>query len=342
MIATESNLTQITRMRWIRLRQVKTIVTHEKGTPRFPRIRRTNKKIAEDQANLRPKKRLSCSKGMGSTDRNPGFVQSDFENICTYLEDKEHYHDLFGDSKKTTWGEKKHTRAQAFKRFAQYLNDNHVLGTLNLNGQNLQQRWRTYKHKFVDTTRFLNSTGAGTTDGSYSTIQEEIEDRCPCYKRMMGIFGDKQNVVGHNVFDSLRKSKEGNGDSDESHRDPVGLDTSMESNSNTSDSESWAHRPLVEDLHNKVEDMPRKSASKEIDESAPLQEDDGNREDISDRASTPRFEEIDNPKSGGISKTQDGCSPKKLARRKMLAHNAIYRKNLCPTNLNRLCLFWNA
>ncbi|MBW0490647.1 hypothetical protein O181_030362 [Austropuccinia psidii MF-1] len=280
------------------------------------RIQHMNKQIAEDQANLCPKKRLSCSKGMVSTNRNPGFVQSDFKNICTYLEDKEHYHDLFEDSKKTTWGKKKHTRAQAFKRFAQYLNDNHVLGTLNLNGQNLQQQWRTYKCIFVDTTWFLNSTGAGTTDGSYSTIKEEIEDRCPCYKWMMGIFWDKQNVVCHNFFNSLSKSKEDNGDSDESHQDPIGLDTSMESNSNTSDSESWSHRQSVEDLHNKVGDMPMKSPSKEIDESAPLREDDGNGEDISDRESTPRFEEIDNQKSGGISLTQDGPPQKKVWKKK--------------------------
>ncbi|MBW0567294.1 hypothetical protein O181_107009 [Austropuccinia psidii MF-1] len=170
--------------------------------------------------------------------------------------------DIFGDSKKTTWGKKKHTRAQAFQHFSQYLNDNHVLDTLNLNGQNLQQWWRTYKCKFVDTTRFLNRTGAGTTDGSHSMIQEEIEDRCPCYKRMMGIIGDKQNVVGHNVFDSSSKTKEEKGESDESNWDPVGFDTSMDSNSNTSDSDSFSHRPSVKDFHNKVEDMPMKSLSK--------------------------------------------------------------------------------
>ncbi|MBW0522724.1 hypothetical protein O181_062439 [Austropuccinia psidii MF-1] len=275
------------------------------------RIRRTNKQIAEDQANRHPKKCLSCTKGMGSTDRNPGFVQSDFENICTYLEDKEHYH----GAKKTTWG-KKHTRAQAFKRFAQYLNDNHVLGTLNLNGRNLQQRWRTFKCKFVDTTWFLNRTGAGTTDGSNSTIQEEIDERCPCYNRIMGIFGDKQNVVGHNVFDSSSKTKEDKGDSDYSHRDPVGLDTSMESNSNISDSDSLSHRPLVEDLHNKISEQPMKSPSKEIDASVPFPEDDGNREGILDRASTPRFEEIDNQISSGISLSQDGRSQRKIRKRK--------------------------
>ncbi|MBW0537301.1 hypothetical protein O181_077016, partial [Austropuccinia psidii MF-1] len=193
---------------------------HKTGNNHLKRIQCTNNQIAEDQVNWHPKKGLSCSKGMGSTDRNLGFVQSDFNNICTYLEDKEHYHDLFGDIKNTTWGKKKHTRAQAFKRFSQYLNDNHVLGTLNLNVQNLQQWWRTYKRKFVDTTQFLNSTWAEATDGSHSTIQEEIEDHCPCYKRMMGIFGDKQNVVGHNVFDSSSKTEEDKRESDESHWDP--------------------------------------------------------------------------------------------------------------------------
>ncbi|MBW0490137.1 hypothetical protein O181_029852 [Austropuccinia psidii MF-1] len=147
-------------------------------------------------------------------------------------------------------------------------------------------------------------------------IQEEIEYCCPCYKRMMGIFGDKQNVVGHNVFDSSSKTERDKGESDESHWDPVGFDTSMDSNSNTSDSNSLSHRPSVEDLRNKVEDMLMKSPLKEINESAPLQEDDGNREDILDRASTPRFEEIDNQKSGGISLTQDGHSQRKIQKKK--------------------------
>ncbi|MBW0534214.1 hypothetical protein O181_073929 [Austropuccinia psidii MF-1] len=59
-----------------------------------------------------------------------------------------------------------------------------------------------------------------------------------------------------------------------------------------------------------------KSPSKEIDESAPLREDDGDREDILDRESTPRFEEIDNKKSGGIYLTQDGPSQKKIWKKK--------------------------
>ncbi|MBW0534215.1 hypothetical protein O181_073930 [Austropuccinia psidii MF-1] len=169
------------------------------GHTHSKRIQRTNKQIAKDQANLCPKKHLSCSKGW----RPPIGIR-----VLFSLTSRTYAHiwrmrniimaHLFGDSKKTAWGKKKHTREQAFKCFSQYLNDNHVLGMLNLNGRNIQKWWRTYKRKFVDTTLFLNSTGAGTTDGSYSTIQEEIEDHCPCYKRMMGIFGDKQNLVGQN------------------------------------------------------------------------------------------------------------------------------------------------
>ncbi|MBW0487797.1 hypothetical protein O181_027512 [Austropuccinia psidii MF-1] len=103
---------------------------------------------------------------------------------------------------------------------------------LSLNGQNLQQWWRTYKWKFVDTTWFLNSMGAGTTHGSPSKIQEEIDECFPCYKQMFQIIGDKQHVVGHNVFDSSTKTNEYDQDSDASHCDPLGLDKSNESDSN--------------------------------------------------------------------------------------------------------------
>ncbi|MBW0505054.1 hypothetical protein O181_044769 [Austropuccinia psidii MF-1] len=58
----------------------------------------------------------------------------------------------------------------------------------------------------------------------------------------------------------------------------------------------------------------------EIDDATPLQEDDGDIEDISDRVSTPRFEEIDNQKSSGISLTQDGHSQRKIWK----------KKNACP------------
>ncbi|MBW0512058.1 hypothetical protein O181_051773 [Austropuccinia psidii MF-1] len=116
----------------------------------------------------------------------------------------------------------------------------------------------------------------------------------------------------------------------------------MESNSNTGNSDSLSRRPLVKDFHNKVEDIPIKSLSKEIDESAPLPEDDYNKEGILDSASTPKFEEINNKESSGISLTQDAHSQRKIIKNKMHVHNAIYWKDLSPTSHDELCWFWNA
>ncbi|MBW0504591.1 hypothetical protein O181_044306 [Austropuccinia psidii MF-1] len=74
-------------------------------------------------------------------------------------------------------GGKKRTRAQAFKRFAQYLNAHHVLGTLNLSGRNSEQHWRTYKQKLVDSSRLLLQTGSGLMELTNTTLQEEVEDQ---------------------------------------------------------------------------------------------------------------------------------------------------------------------
>ncbi|MBW0506705.1 hypothetical protein O181_046420 [Austropuccinia psidii MF-1] len=135
-------------------------------------------------------------------DRNPPFVKSDFANICTYLEKPENYDDLFGNSKKQSWGKKKHTHAQAFKQFAMYLNINHERGTLELNGHNIQQRWRTYKCKFMDTAQWLNHTGSGISNGLCGSLKGEIDSRCPFFDQMVVIFGNKQNMAGHNVYDT--------------------------------------------------------------------------------------------------------------------------------------------
>ncbi|MBW0577253.1 hypothetical protein O181_116968 [Austropuccinia psidii MF-1] len=112
---------------------------------------------------------------------------------------------LFGDNKKTSLGKKKHTRGQAFKLFSIYLNSHHEEGKLNLSGRNLQQRWRTYKRKFVQTAQFLKGTGQGLDVMTNNTLQEDVNSFCPCFNQMVAIFGKKQNVIGHNVFESTTK-----------------------------------------------------------------------------------------------------------------------------------------
>ncbi|MBW0469960.1 hypothetical protein O181_009675 [Austropuccinia psidii MF-1] len=170
--------------------------------PNLKKKRRTKKEMQEALSI----QKSDCTKDGGkrkkSFDRNPPFVLTDFENICTYLECEDNYNDLFGDGKKTAWGKKKHTRGQAFKRLAMFLNVNHVEGTLNLSGRNAEQRWRTYKQRFMDTWRFLNSTGAGISSHTQGHLQEEIALQCPCFERMAAIFSCKANVCGPNVSDT--------------------------------------------------------------------------------------------------------------------------------------------
>ncbi|MBW0583722.1 hypothetical protein O181_123437 [Austropuccinia psidii MF-1] len=144
--------------------------------------------------------------------------------------------------------------AQSFKHLSQYLNDNNLLGAFNLNGLNLQKLWRTYKQKFADTTWFLNSIGAGTTHRSTSTIQEEIDDCFPCYKTILGIFGEKKNLVGHNLLGILIKTNEYDQYSDESNCNSLGMYLSNESDSEGKGNDNLSHRPSVEYFSKRVDD----------------------------------------------------------------------------------------
>ncbi|MBW0547617.1 hypothetical protein O181_087332, partial [Austropuccinia psidii MF-1] len=130
---------------------------------------------------------------------------------------------LFGDSKKTR--------------------------TLNLSGRNLQQRWRTYKRKFVQKAQFLKGTGQELDVMTNKTLQEDVNSRCPCFDQMVAIFGNKQNVIGHNVFDSTVKINKG-------------LDTDKHSlNSYESDTESQGIRDTE---HSSEKDVSIEQSSKII------------------------------------------------------------------------------
>ncbi|MBW0472768.1 hypothetical protein O181_012483 [Austropuccinia psidii MF-1] len=92
-----------------------------------------------------------------------------------------------------------------------YCNVNHKGGTLELSGRNLQQYWHTYKHKFMETTQ-----GLGVSKDVCGNLQAEIESRCLCFNQIIMMFGRKQNVAGHNVYDTSMvmngKDEEGNFD----------------------------------------------------------------------------------------------------------------------------------
>ncbi|MBW0503681.1 hypothetical protein O181_043396 [Austropuccinia psidii MF-1] len=69
---------------------------------------------------------------------------------------------------------------------------------------------------FVDAFWALLQTGSGLMELTNKTLQEEVEDQCPCFERMCAILGDKQNITGFNSFDSSLQRKKDNSNSNSS------------------------------------------------------------------------------------------------------------------------------
>ena len=71
----------------------------------------------------------------------------DYENICMYLEELEHYAKLFGTSlKMTVGGGAKVAKAKVWVFFAEFMNETNA--RLQLNGCRLQQQFGTNKDKY--------------------------------------------------------------------------------------------------------------------------------------------------------------------------------------------------
>ncbi|MBW0582212.1 hypothetical protein O181_121927 [Austropuccinia psidii MF-1] len=94
------------------------------------------------------------------------------------------------------------TKTAAFSLFACYLNNQNR--GLNLTGRNCQQRFATYKAKYIATNRFSKETGAGLTMEELGglTLSAKLETMCPCYDRMDQLFGHKANVQPAFAIDS--------------------------------------------------------------------------------------------------------------------------------------------
>ncbi|MBW0461424.1 hypothetical protein O181_001139 [Austropuccinia psidii MF-1] len=86
------------------------------------------------------------------------------------------------------------TNTAAFSLFACYLNNQNC--GLNLTVRNCQQRFATYKAKYIATNRFSMEIGAGLTMEELGglTLSAKLEAMCPCYDRMDQLFGHKANV----------------------------------------------------------------------------------------------------------------------------------------------------
>ncbi|KNF00130.1 hypothetical protein PSTG_06542 [Puccinia striiformis f. sp. tritici PST-78] len=90
------------------------------------------------------------------------FVRANFENICTYLENAQHFTDLFGDGAKTTVSAGKVSKVKAFEVFAVWMNQ--LNPGLLLNGRRLQQRFTSYKAKYSAAKHREDGTGGGVEE----------------------------------------------------------------------------------------------------------------------------------------------------------------------------------
>ncbi|KAA1082730.1 hypothetical protein PGT21_012340 [Puccinia graminis f. sp. tritici] len=159
------------------------------------------RKEADKRRKTRSGSRSTRSSGSEDADnRGKQFVHSDFENICSYLENSQHYTDLYGDGSKTGVGTTKMTKTQAFDVFAVWMNNTNP--DLLLNGRRLQLRINRYKKKYLEAKRFEENTGAGieSSEGP-QTLAEALEKICPCFDRIDAILRDKANVVAMLEFD---------------------------------------------------------------------------------------------------------------------------------------------
>ncbi|KAH9449069.1 hypothetical protein Pst134EB_019905 [Puccinia striiformis f. sp. tritici] len=161
--------------------------------------------MMKDQDDPPPKKvtraRMAKSgKASPNEDGGKHFVRNDFENICTYLETDQHFTDLFGDGSKTTISATKQSKVKAFNVFAVWMNQ-HNAG-LQLNGRRLQQRFTTYKNKYMSAKHRQDGTGGGVEeeDGA-KPLAEILDEMCPCFERINAIFREKANMTPMFEFD---------------------------------------------------------------------------------------------------------------------------------------------
>ncbi|KNE94948.1 hypothetical protein PSTG_11739 [Puccinia striiformis f. sp. tritici PST-78] len=140
------------------------------------------------------------AKASPNEDGGKHFVRTDFENICTYLKTAQHFTDLFGDGSKTAISAAKQSKVKAFNFFAVWMNQRN--GSLQLNGRQLQQRFTTYKNKYMAAKHQEDGTGGGVEeqDGNKS-LAEVLEDMCPCFEWIDAIFREKANVTPMFEFD---------------------------------------------------------------------------------------------------------------------------------------------
>ncbi|KAH9449929.1 hypothetical protein Pst134EA_026640 [Puccinia striiformis f. sp. tritici] len=108
---------------------------------------------------------------------NPQFIPTDFQNICSYLEEEQNYSQLYGSGSQTKVGPRVVTKAAAYEMFAVYVND-HSASRLSLNSKQLRQRIDAFKKKFVAAKNWMDNIGAGIEEGRHAhTLRQHFSKK---------------------------------------------------------------------------------------------------------------------------------------------------------------------
>ncbi|EHS63364.1 uncharacterized protein PGTG_21539 [Puccinia graminis f. sp. tritici CRL 75-36-700-3] len=179
-------------------------------------------KSSQRQRGSQKKGTQSTQKTITENDNNPQFILTDYENICSYLEDDEKFSELYGDTK-TNVGPKVLTKTAAFNIFAIFINA-HSNKRLNLTGRQLQQRVNYYiRKKYFPAKQWENQTGAGILEmDPHASIDEALEAKCPCYAKMDAIFAEFDSSNPTPTGPSQKNTQERLAEFDSSNPTPTG------------------------------------------------------------------------------------------------------------------------
>lgn len=162
---------------------------------------------------------------LGVSDKNPRFQTEDYENIVAELEITSTREAILGSRKKTPVGQKVMSKGTAFTGLAGRISAlynsrmrpwHQQQGTpfvkMELTGRQMQQRYGTYKGRFMKARKWALNTGAGLTEkdreSGIKTIDSKLEQICPCFSRMEAIYAHRPNMTPWKLYSSLKPTDE--------------------------------------------------------------------------------------------------------------------------------------
>ena len=139
------------------------------------------------------------------------FVREDIELIVAWLEIKENFVKIYGISGKQRVGPAPMRQIQGFAALATHFNCVNKNG-FNLDPKAMKERFNRYYKTYLSVREESQRTGFGVTEEDrargYFRIEDVLEHKCFCFKRMDDIFGERANVKPLDFFGSVTSDED--------------------------------------------------------------------------------------------------------------------------------------